>query len=266
MWTSADLKEKAKIALTGTYWKAFAITLVFGALSGGASYSSGFSNIGNYGGDMSESFDITVFLVIIGIAIFTASLSIVFNAFVTSPIEVGVRKYFITSAEIVDTGGLAEFNLIGHGFKGGTYMEVVKTMFIKNVYVFLWSLLLIIPGIIKGYSYAMVPYILADNPKIGVSRAIELSSEMTQNEKMDMFILDLSFFGWWILGFLACCIGVIFVNPYYYATHAELYRTLREKALDEDMCTYEELGFLESEDETTEDEELEDETSTEDEE
>ncbi len=75
----------------------------------------------------------------------------------------------------------------------------------------------------------MVPYILADNPSIGAERAIQLSNRMTGGEKWDMFVLDLSFLGWYILGMLALGIGVIFVNPYVDSTKAELYLILRKK-------------------------------------
>ena len=103
-------------------------------------------------------------------------------------------------------------------------------MLLKDVYIFLWTLLLIIPGIIKMYSYKFVPFILADNPKIGCARAIELSGNMTNGEKWNIFVLDLSFLGWYMLGMMACCIGVLFVKPYYYTTKTELYFELRYKS------------------------------------
>lgn len=241
MWTSAELKERAKIALKGNYWKAFAISLILIVASGGGSGSSS-SRYTSDGGF--QNVEPEMILLIIAIALVVIAFAVAFQTFVTGPLEVGVKRYFTSQAESVDTGEVPAFNLIGHGFKSGKYMEVVKTQFMKNLYIFLWSLLLIIPGIIKSYSYAMVPYLLADNPGLGVKRAIELSKEMTNGEKMDMFILDLSFLGWWLLGFIACCVGIVFVYPYYYATHAELYRVLREKGLESDLCSYEELGFV----------------------
>jgi uncharacterized membrane protein len=113
----------------------------------------------------------------------------------------------------------------------------------RGLFTFLWFLALIVPGIIKSYSYRMVPYILCDNPNIGYKRSLILSMQMTDNQKMDMFILDLSFIGWYILGLCACCIGVIFVNPYYNATCAELYLDMRKNALEKGICTYDELNL-----------------------
>ena len=88
----------------------------------------------------------------------------------------------------------------------------------------------------------MVPYILAENPNIGNRRAIELSNKMTDGHKFDMFVLDLSFIGWKLLGVLTLGIGLIFLDPYINATKAELYLVLRENALNSGICSYEELA------------------------
>ncbi len=87
----------------------------------------------------------------------------------------------------------------------------------------------------------MVPYILADNPNIGHKRALELSTRMTDGEKFKIFVLDLSFIEWYILGTLAFFIGVIFVWPYQFTTNAELYMELRKQAIEGRLCSYEEL-------------------------
>jgi uncharacterized membrane protein len=87
----------------------------------------------------------------------------------------------------------------------------------------------------------MVPYILADNPNIGHKRALELSEQMTYGHKLNIFVLELSFLGWYLLGLLACCIGIIFVHPYLNATMAELYLVLRQQAIEKNLCTCEEL-------------------------
>ncbi len=102
---------------------------------------------------------------------------------------------------------------------------------------------LMIPVIIKQYAYRLTPWILADNPRIGYRRALKLSIEMTRGQKFEIFVLDLSFIGWWIAGFLACCIGVIFVVPYYMATQAELYAVLRANAVQQQLATMEDFGY-----------------------
>ena len=103
------------------------------------------------------------------------------------------------------------------------------TMFMMNLKIFLWSLLFIIPGIIKAYEYRMVPYILAEHPEMSYSEVLEASSRMMDGQKMNAFILDLSFIGWEILSSItAGIVGIFWVNPYYYSTDAELYLELSE--------------------------------------
>ena len=106
------------------------------------------------------------------------------------------------------------------------------------------SILLSIPYIIKTYSYRMTPWILADNPAIGYRRALQLSKVMTRGHKWNIFVLDLSFIGWYLLGFLACCIGTIFVIPYVYAVQAELFAVLRTESVASGQCTMEEFGYV----------------------
>ena len=102
-------------------------------------------------------------------------------------------------------------------------------MFLKALYVFLWSLLLVIPGIIKGYEYRMIPYILAENPGIDTKEAFAMSKQMMDGNKWNAFVLDLSFLGWIILSVFTCGIlAVFYVNPYIYMTDAELYVALKE--------------------------------------
>lgn len=105
------------------------------------------------------------------------------------------------------------------------------------------SLLLALPVIIKGYSYRMTPWILADNPGIGYKRALKLSKQLTRGQKWDIFVLDLSFLGWFILGGLLCGIGLLFVTPYFMAVQAELYARLRRLGVEQGHCSMEELGF-----------------------
>ena len=266
MWSRSELKEKAKKALSGTYWKAFAISLILSLIGGGSSgSSSGGFNLslgGNSGGSETRrpglDWEVTFRFVIIFITIFMLimMIALVFSFFISNPLKVGIRKYFVEASIASESGHEVPFGIIGYSFSGRHYLSIVKTMVRQVLYLIGWTLLLIIPGIVKGYAYAMVPYILGDNPEIGSKRAIELSNKMTDGEKFDMFVLDLSFIGWYILGTFACFVGVFFVNPYYNATHAELYRNLRQKALDQNLCTFEELNFRRPEEKTYEEIEI----------
>lgn len=164
-------------------------------------------------------------------------IAIAYSVFVANIIEIGKDRYFTLCRY-----NKIEFSELFSGFRGGYYMSNVKTMFIMNLKIFLWSLLLIVPGIIKSLSWMMVPYILAENPNISTERAMEISEKATYGEKWEIFVLGLSFIGWYMLGALACGIGVIFVMPYSEATHAELYGALRYKAVHTGICSKNEIG------------------------
>jgi len=248
MWTREEIKSKAKDALRGNYWSAFGVSLVIGIASAGLNSrwssswnsrgrNSSINNFGDYGNTVSPD---TASILLTGalITFAIALLAIAFKVFVGYMLEVGGRKFFIRLAE-----GESNMSYLGHCFKGDRYLSVLGAMLLRSVFLVLWFLCLIIPGIVKSYAYRMVPYILADNPSIGAMRAIELSNNMTKGEKWNMFVLDLSFIGWYLLGFLACCIGMIFVNPYFNATQAELYLVLRKNAIVTGFTSNEELNL-----------------------
>ena len=110
------------------------------------------------------------------------------------------------------------------------YCSALICLFLRNLYIALWSLLLVIPGIIKSYEYRMVTYLLAEYPDMTREEAFKISKEMMTGQKMDAFLLDLSFFGWYLLTAITCGIaGIFYVLPYVHATNAELYVTLRNQ-------------------------------------
>ena len=113
-------------------------------------------------------------------------------------------------------------------------MNIVLTMFLKNLFTTLWTLLLVVPGIVKHYEYLMIPYILAENPGMDRKEAFKISKRMMDGQKMDTFILDLSFIGWAFLSAITCgIVGIFYANPYREATFAELYAFNKAKAYEE---------------------------------
>jgi uncharacterized membrane protein len=187
-------------------------------------------NLGPIGYDFTPYYDFGSILLMIIVAFF------IFRILIGYGLEVGGRRYFKQAAQMdVNMGYL------GYAFKSGRFTNIMLTMLYRSVLTFLWFLLLIIPGIIKSYAYSMVPYILADNPNIGSSRAIQLSNQMTAGHKFDIWVLELSFLGWYLLGMLLFFVGIFFVKPYENATKAELYLVLRQNALDNEYCTSDEL-------------------------
>jgi len=232
MWNRANLKAKAKGILKGNYWPAFLVSFLI-LITGGSHNRGEFqSSSGSSGGGAVLNIDFEIFfLFALGVVVL-----IFLRLFIGYFLEVGGRKYFIELTE-----GKSNLGYLGYVFKENSYMNVFKTMLLRTIYLILWTLLLIIPGIIKYYAYRLVPYLLAENPDLGHKRAIQLSQDMMKDEKLKVFILDLSFLGWFILGALFFGIGVLFVQPYYDATNAELYIKLRVKALNNNLTTEEEL-------------------------
>lgn len=257
MWTRKELKDRAKQVLRTSYWKAFLVSLLLAFLTGGVpscSLNNGFNRQGDSSGgtawfgmsdgigDVWNGAVIAIIVIIIIVVIFAILLGLAFRIFLISPLEVGIRKYFVQSAQEE-----VNMNHLGYSFARGKYVSIVKGMLWRDFLNFLWFLLLIVPGIVKAYAYSLVPYIMADNPNIGTKRAVQLSNRMTRGHKWSVFVLDLSFIGWFLLGSLALAVGTLFVLPYYNATKAELYLALRKEALNEGICSRSELNIPESE-------------------
>jgi uncharacterized membrane protein len=104
--------------------------------------------------------------------------------------------------------------------------------FLRSLYVLLWSLLFVIPGVIKEYGYAMTPFILAEHPGLSASQAIRLSEELMDGHKAELFFLDLSFIGWAFLSVFTLGIGTLWLNPYMNAARTAFYRNLSYVTVD----------------------------------
>lgn len=109
------------------------------------------------------------------------------------------------------------------------YPRILGTILLQFIYIFLWSLLLLIPGLIKMYSYAMTYYILHDNPEIGAEEAICRSMKMMDGHKWRLFCLHLSFIGWWLLCILTLGIGMLWLAPYIQNSTAAFYEDLKNQ-------------------------------------
>ena len=261
MWTRKELKERAKEALKRNYWKIVLVSLI-GMLIGGGLGSSGISGGGSDIRDMAsdnvkehftehENDDVdwegaeavlddiqmdirpqdivavafTVIVVLIVTAIVLA-IGIALDVLLLNPVQVGINRFMVKSLD--DTARIAEVGYtFDHNYKNG-----VKVMFFKDLYVVLWSLLFIVPGIYKAYQYRMVPYILGENPDMTYQEVLQRSKDMMDGQKWDAFVLDLSFILWHMLGGITCGLAEIFyVAPYVNLTDAALYSRLSRKDL-----------------------------------
>lgn len=150
----------------------------------------------------------------------------VVKAFALNIFEIGGRKYFVNNHD-----NQASFKDFLYGFKRG-YWKSVLTMFLRDLFTTLWTMLFIIPGIVKAYEYKMIPYLLAENPGMERREAFAKSKEMMKGNKWAAFVLDLSFLGWCLLNVLTFgTLGIFHVNPYMYQTDAELYIALRDYSI-----------------------------------
>lgn len=246
MWTRALLKNNAKQALQGRYWRSFWICLVLSFVGlGGAGASSGSTarqTVSTATGDTSSAYDIInsipdsmLAAVMVGVVI-GGIIAICWALFVVYPLNVGRCRYFMESRQ-----SLTPASTVVSTFRK-PYGNVVVVQLLTNLKVTLGYILLVVPGVYWSYCYALVPYLLAENPYMSATRAMELSKEMMYGEKLNYFFLQLSFFGWLLLCALTFGIGGFFLEPYMQATYAEFYAAMRSKALNYGMTTTDELG------------------------
>ena len=182
----------------------------------------GYNNGGSSGGHslMAPLIAGIVLIVVLIAVVIACALSI----FLLNPMLVGLRKFFIDNSG--DPSASLSKSNIGLAFSD-KYMNVVGAMFTTNLFIALWTCLLIIPGIYKMYQWRLVSFLLSENPDMTGAEAREMSARMMDGSKWASFVLDLSFIGWKILGgFTLGILNLIFTNPYVAATDAELYLTL----------------------------------------
>ena len=118
-----------------------------------------------------------------------------------------------------------DFGVLFEGFQD--YSRIFVTKLLQGIYTALWSLLLVVPGVIKYYSYAMTDSILKEEPEMKNNAAIEKSMAMMENNKMKLFLLDLSFIGWALLAIVTFGIGFLFLQPYMQVSRAAFYEDLK---------------------------------------
>jgi uncharacterized membrane protein len=136
-------------------------------------------------------------------------------------IQLGYAKFLLKQHDQQDPQANDLFSYFDHF--GAGFCQLL----LRNIYTALWSLLFVIPGIVASYRYAMTPYILAENPELTASEAINISKEMMYGHKWELFCLDMSFFGWHLLCGLTGNLGYIALNPYTNAARTVFYRQLQ---------------------------------------
>lgn len=215
---SSDIRLKARESLTGNYWPAVLAALVAGFF--GALITSGGTLDVNWEEPVSTLFTElpTVILVVLAIVGTTVGILSLVTFILGGVIQLGYAQYLLKQQdkEINSISDLfSQFDRFGQGF---------LQAFLRGLFTALWSLLFIIPGIVKAFAYAMTPFLMAEDPSLTAMQAIKLSQEKMKGHKWELFCLSFSFIGWHLLAGLTAGIGYIFLNPYTNAAYAAFYR------------------------------------------
>lgn len=216
MRTRQEIKAIGREKFCAQYWPAvgvsFLVLFISGAINGVASVAAQFGN-------WSFCINLTSF-------------------FITGNLLIGLNYFFIQNIlgrEPVDLGTPFRAGFENYGRKLGGYLWM-------QLFVFLWSCLFVIPGIIKAFAYAMTPYILADCPNVKAKDALKLSMRIMKGHKGELFGFYLSFIGWAFLSLFTCGIlGTFYVTPYMNSALACWYLEVREEALRNGTITLEQL-------------------------
>ncbi len=167
---------------------------------------------------------ITALLVSLLFTFLNGALQATFIGFILlgGPLWYGINSYYLAVIRWQRPGVGVLFEGLNRCF--GTSIAVYL---LCSIFTILWSLLFVIPGIVKSYSYAMAPFILADHPDMDAIEVIDESRAMMVGNKWRLFCLDMSFFGWFLLCILTLGIGSLWLAPYMGCTRAQFYEAVR---------------------------------------
>lgn len=200
---------------------AFDTEQFYQAILSGTSPNDIFNNICNNFRSLAESVGYAAYMAMLkrfALAMIVSYLvRLIYNFFVVCPFAVGLNRFYM-DAHYTEP----KYRTLLLGFKQN-YLNVLLIQFLRQLKVFLWSLLFIIPGAIKSYETFMVPYLLAENPDIDRHEVFEKSREMMDGNKLNVFVLNLSFIGWLIFAAVTSGLAyIVFVAPYYDACLANI--------------------------------------------
>lgn len=218
-----DFREEALSVLTGRWGLAIGASLLYSILNGGL--TGVFTNRIDYSPLLTTNqdffWDFLTPLIPIYAVIFI--ISIIFSA-IGSSVQLG---YYSMNLKFYDPNQTPRIGDLFIRFR--IFWKAFGLRLLMGLFVFLWTLLFIIPGIIASYRYAMAPYIMAENPDIGILEAINRSKQLMDGNKWRLFCLILSFIGWGILAVFTCGIGFLWLIPYQMLAETAFYREISGK-------------------------------------
>ncbi len=217
-----ELKSLAKSQIKNDFAMIFLFYIIFGAIS---VIINGMQqvNIFNFGNITAKGN--YVYLTTPAVISFCGigGLGLLLTLFFCSPISYSLSHAYLSLIE----GKKVKFSMFAIGYTEAWGKSILLS-FLIWIFTILWSLLFVIPGIIKAYSYRMAFFILADNPELSANEALQKSKEMMKGHKLDLFVLDLSFIWWFLLVAITFGVASIYVAPYVGATQANFYKSLKE--------------------------------------
>ena len=214
--TYSDIRARARENLRG-HWGVSVAAAFVAAIFGAIIVSSG--NLVQITEKIAEEAPPRISAILILLISGASALSLV-QLILGGVVQLGYAKFLLAqhdSREYEVKDLFSQFERFGTGF---------AQHFLCKLYVILWSLLLVIPGIIKSFSYAMTPFILEDHPELTAGEAITRSRQLMDGHKGELFILGLTFIGWELLNALTLGIGSLWLNPYKNAAYAAFYREI----------------------------------------
>ena len=246
MLRAADYRERARASLRNNWGMAVLVCflgMLLGGISTGSAVTVNYSlddgpSISIMGVDSSTghlSTDLSDYLTpgVLGLLTMATMILVVFALIkfvIGGAVELGICAYFSKLA----LGMPADLNDEFAYFK--YFGKALGLRVVMYVFIFLWTLLFLIPGLIATYRYAMAPYILAEHPEMGIMEAIDASKQMMDGNKWSLFCLEISFIGWTLLSSLTLGIGDLFLTPYMKMATAHFYMNLsRGSASNQNM-------------------------------
>lgn len=207
--TSSDFKRIALEKLKNNWFNAVFVGIIFALMTNGINWTVNTNHIIRYGFFSNNNVKV--------------NYGSLLNLILGGPAGLGIATYFLRLLRDEDSS-------IENVFSGfSSFGKTFVLNLLITIFVFLWTLLLIVPGIIALIRYSMSYYIMHDNPELTATEALDRSKEMMDGEKMNLFVLWLSFLGWFILGTVTLGIGFIWITPYYNAAKTAFYENLKAK-------------------------------------
>lgn len=226
MFTASEFRRIARDKLRGHWGRSVLVTFIFSLICGMSGIYNLIRDLGHMDYDLLFSGNYSDFLAgytsvetagsVFG-TLMSLALSIAVILF-SGALALGHCKYYI---DLVAENRQDEVSVIFSRFD--IFLKAMGLNLFMALFIWLWSLLFIVPGIIATYRYRLAPYLMAENPGLGIREAVNMSKELMAGHKWRLFCLELSFIGWGILSALTCGIGDLWLKPYISAATAAFY-------------------------------------------